>query len=380
MIPLSNQGNFRPFSRPRSVVIVNGTRVPFRTWSVDLNGYSAADTFDLTLPFRALDQLKGTTILANTTDQETVLLTQPDILVEIYVGYPRDPNNYDENDLTQLMYGYLDTADFNFSSQGVNVEIQGRNQVGPFMDTKTTDKFPNLTSSAIVTYFGKQQGLTVVATPTYTLAGTYYANDHTTLTTDITEWDLMNYLADQEGFTLRVKGNTLYFGPRDSFLKSTPLIYTWGQNVKTLKLSRSPHASKDIKVEVITWAWNKKTRMVTTATNTTTYAKRVTGTSAHQEWVETYYIPGLTRDQAQKRANAILQQLSQTELTGELTADGNETLDIDQPITLKGLGLGVDGTAFWPTKVTHAFDNSSPKYGIDATFSNLNLPSNPGGV
>lgn len=380
MITVQKQGDFRPFSRPRSIVKVNSTQVPFKSWTVELNGYAAADTFDVVLPFRVLDHLRGTTSLANTPDRETILLTQPDILVEVYAGYPSDPNNYSESDLTQLMYGYMDTDDFHFDAQGDRVELTGRNQVGPFMDTKTTDKLPNKTSSQIVTYFGQQQGLTVVATPTTTLAGTYYANDTTSLTSDITQWDLMNYLADQEGFTLRVKQNTLYFGPRNSFLKTTPIIYTYGQNTKTLSLSRSPHASKDIKVEVITWAIGKKTRIVATATNTTTYAKRVSGTGAHQEWVETYYMPGLTRNQAQQRANAILQQLSETEITGELTADGNEQQDIDQVLQLKGLGLGIDGMSFWPTKVTHTFDNSSPKYGIDMTFSNLNLPTNPGGV
>lgn len=380
MITVTKQGDFRPFSKPRSIVKVNNVSVPFQTWTVNLNGYSAADTFDVTLPFRVLNHLRGTTDLANTPDRETILLTQPDILVEIWVGYPANPDQYSESDLEQLIYGYMDTDDFYFDSRGDRVELTGRNQVGPFMDTKTTEKLPNKTSSEIVTYFGQQHGLTVQATPTFTLAGTYYANDHTTLTSDITEWDLMNYLATQEGFTLRVKGNTLYFGPLSSFLKTTPKIYVHGQNVKTLKLSRSPHASKDIKVEVVTWDPGKKTRIVTTATNSTTYAKRVTGTSGHQEWVETYYFPGLTRNQAQQRANGILQQLSETEITGEITADGDSAQDIDQVISVQGVGLGIDSLSFWPTKVTHTFNNTSPKYGLDLTFSNLNLPSNPGGV
>lgn len=380
MIKLVSQGNFRPFGQPRSIVKVNSLYVPFKTWDVDLNGYAAADTFNLTCPFRILDYLKDTTNLANTPGTETILLTQPDILVEIYSGYPKNPFNYNENDLTQLMYGYLDTVDFYFDEQGERVQIQGRNEVGPFMDTKTTDKFPNQTSSAIVTMFAQQQGLQTQITPTYTLAGTYYSNDQVQLTTDITQWDLMNYLAGQEGFTLRVVGKTLYFGPRDSFLKSTTLPYTWGQNVKSLHLQRTPHASKDIKVEVITWQPGKKTRIVTSAANTTTYAKKVTGTSAHQEWVETYYFPGLTREQAQSKANTILDQLSQSELIGDLTCDGNDQQDIYQPLQLYGTGLGSD-QKYWPTKVTHSFDQQGGKYSMTLNFSNLNMPAtNPGGV
>lgn len=360
---------------------MNSVRVPFNSWSVDLNGYAAADTFDVTLPFRVLDHLRGTSNLINTKDQETILLTQPDILVEAYAGYPKDANSYSEDDLTQLMYGYMDTADFYFDdSEGARVELHGRNQVGPFMDTKTTDKFPNRTSSQIVTTFGQQFGLTVQATATSTLAGTYYANDHTTLTSDITMWDLMNFLAQQEGFTLRVFGNTLYFGPRSSFLKSPALPYVWGQNIKSLQLTRTPHASKNIKVEVVTWHPGKKTRIVATAQNSTTFASRVTGTSAHQDWLETYYFPGLTKNQAQNRANAILKQLSESELVGTLKGQGNSQLDIYQPIELMGLGLGIDGQQFFPTKVTHAFDMKSEGYTINTTFCNLSLSSNPGGV
>jgi hypothetical protein len=379
MITLPWNGNFRPFSNPRSIVKVNGVIVPFRSWQVDQNGYSSADTFDLTLPFRVVDHLKGTTDLANSSDQESILLTQPDILVEIYAGYPSNPDRYNENDLTQLMYGYLDTVDFYFDEQGERVEIQGRNQVAPFMDTKTTDKFPNLTSSAIVITFAKQQGLSYQVTPTYTPAGSYYSDDHVTLTSDITQWDLMNFLADQEGFILRVKGNTLYFGPRDSFLKNTDLPYTWGQNVKTMKLSRSPHASKDIKVEVITWSSSKKSRIVTTSQSTTTHASRISGTSSHQQWVETYYIPGLTREQAQRRADAILDQLSKSELTGQITAQGNDAMSIDQPITIHGVGLGLS-QRFWPTRISHSFDLQQGSYNLDFSFSNLNLPSDTGGI
>lgn len=381
MIGMSPQGNFRPWSQPRSIVVVDGVRVPYNNWTVNLNGYSAADTFDVTLPFRVLSHLRGVSSLINTPDTETVLLTKPDILVEVYAGYPRDPNTYNEADLTQLIYGYMDTADFYFdATQGVRVELQGRNQVGPFMDTKTTDKFPNRTSSSIVTYFGEQQGLTVVATPTYTLAGTYYANDHTTLTSNITQWDLMNYLAQQEGFMLRVVGNTLYFGPRSQFLKTTSLPYIWGQNIKTLQVTRTPHASKNIKVEVVTWNPGKKSRIVTTASNTTTYAKRVTGTGGHQEWVESYYFPGLTRNQAQQRADAILQQLSESELVIQMTGQGNPDFDIIQSMDLKGLGLGIDGQPFYPTQVSHAFDAKNSGYLITTTACNLQLTTNPAGV
>lgn len=379
MMKVQPYGNFRPYGKPRSIVKINGARVPFLNWEVDQNGYSSADTFRLTCPFRLVSTLRGNQpILANTPAQETILLTQPDVLVEIYAGYPQT-DTYNENDLTQIMYGYLDTVDFNFNDRGEQVEIQGRNEVAPFMDTKTTDKFPNQTSSAVVTYFAHQQGLQASVTPTYTFAGSYYSDDHTTLTTDISQWDLMNFLATQEGFTLRVKGDTLYFGPRNSFMKSTTFPFTWGQNLKSLRLSRSPHASKDIKVEVFSWDSSKKNRFVATSTSTTQHASRIGGTSAHQQWVETYWIPGLTMEQAQRKADAIRDQLSQSEITGQITAQGNDAMSIDQPLTLQGVGVGLS-LDFWPTRIQHSFDQQQGSYTMDVAFSNLNLPTNPGGV
>lgn len=372
MILGEKKGPLRIASAPRSIVKVNNKVVPFYTCTVELNGYSAADTFDITLPFFITDNLEGSTDFANTPDQQSILLTKSKILVEVYAGYPDNPNHFNENDLTQLMYGYMDTANWTFDEQGERVELQGRNQVAPFMDNKTTDKFPNKTSSSIASYFAKRHGLSTQITPTYTLAGHYYSNDNTTLTTDSTEWDFLNYLAEQEGFVLRVKGNTLYFGPRDSFLKSNPFIYTWGHNILDMTLSRSPHAAKNIKVEVVTWSSHKKARMVATASKSST--------NADEEFVETYYIPGLTKSQAQAKANTILSKLSQTELTGSLETLGDEQMNIDQPIMLEGLGLP-SNNRFWPTQVTHTFDiDEEASYDMTINFSNLNLPTDPGGL
>src|SRR5579875_1802289 len=141
------------FGQPRSVVFVNGRQVPFHSWSVQMNGYGAADTFTLEVPFRILSELTGQTDLANTPSTETALLTNPDILVEIYVGYPSNPNKYGASDLTRIMYGYMDTVDIylqtDVTNEGYYAELTGRNQVAPFMDYESTNKYPNLTSSAI---------------------------------------------------------------------------------------------------------------------------------------------------------------------------------------------------------------------------------------
>ncbi|UNO48053.1 phage late control D family protein [Alicyclobacillus acidoterrestris] len=366
---------------------MNGVRVPFHTWSVDLNGYGAADSFTLDVPFRILSELAGTTELALTPDFESDLFANPDILVEIYVGYPDDPSSYNTSDLTRIMYGYMDTLDVYLSAQntteGYYAELQGRNQIAPFMDTDMTNKYPNLTSSAIVSTLAEQHGLSTQITPTYTTAGTYYKNDNTSLTSSQSQWDLIMFLANQEGFIANVSGNTLFFGPQSKLVASKPVVYTWGENIYSLTLSRAPHASRDIKVTVYSWQPGKKTRISGTAEQPSGYIPRV-GTNINQRaaYQETYYVPGLTKQQATQRAESILQQLSMTEITGEFTSYGNPIINEYQPVQFKSVGKGIDGVTFWPTKATHTFTNQNGTtgfYGIDVTFSNLLLPSDPGG-
>jgi hypothetical protein len=43
--------------------------------------------------------------------------------------------------------------------------------------------------------------------------GRYYEIDHARLTNDISQWTLLNYLAQEEGFDLNVTGSTLNFQP-----------------------------------------------------------------------------------------------------------------------------------------------------------------------
>ncbi len=381
---ISQFGTFQ-YSEPRAIVIVNGNRVPFFSYSVVENGYGAADTFSLELPFRILSNLTGVTDLANTPTDASSFFTEADILVEIYEGYPPDPNNYSINDLTQVIYGYMDNLDIYIqdAEKGYYVQLQGRNQVAPFIDNESTNKYPNMTSSAIASYLAQLNGLSTNITPTYTTVGTYYANDNVKLTHNTSQWDLLLYLAQKEGFMVAVSGNTLFFGPQSKLLNSNSILYTINKNVYSLQLSRSPHASRDITVTVISWQPGKKTHIVSTAKRTTGYISKIKGTMQRQAYQETYYYPGMDKNQTQQKANEILQQLSSTEITGKLVTYGIVNQNIYQPLQISGIGAGIDGVTFWPTQVTHTFDlsnSTSGSYNISISFSNLLLPTNPGGL
>jgi phage protein D len=358
--------------------VVNNEQVIFTTASAEQNAFSAADTFTIELPFFIEDNSTGDTIEANGPDFNTILLTQDQIPVQVYVGYPTNPWLFTTTDLVQVMDGWMDDAKFDFDDQGERVILTGRNQVGQLIDEKINDKLPNQTASSIATQFAVEHGLTPVVTPTTTLAGVYYNQNSAVMgTNDTSEWDLLLFLAQQENFICRVKGSSLYFGPYSvvtGYADQTPIPYTWGYDIETLEIERSPHCAKDIVVNVYTYARGSKTMVKETAKSTTQFAQKIFGqTGIRQQYVENYTIPGLTRDQAQKQAQAIATQLSSTQLIGNMTGAGNTELAIDRQIQINGVGKALS-IAYYLTKVTHSMDMNGG-YGIATSFCNQFNPS-----
>ena len=239
------------YSFPRAIVFVNGENVRFNSFRVEHSGFSAADSFEVDLPFFVTQASGKEKILANGPDFATMLLRQDSIPVKILVGYSKNPDNYTESDLTQVIDGYVDTARWHFDENGESVTITGRNVVGKMIDTKINDKFPNLTASQIASMYAGKYELYTSITPTRTLAGTYYNNTSAVISSsDMSEWDMLLYLAKQEDYICRVKGNTLYFGPFGTVTKflGDAAQYTWGKDIFSLDMERSPHGAKDIKV------------------------------------------------------------------------------------------------------------------------------------
>lgn len=360
-------GGRNGISKARGIVMINGQRVNYIDFSVEQNGFSAADSFEINLPFYIRDNQSGDKVMANGPGFQSILISQDVIPVQIYVGYPKSVVNYGIADLTQIMDGYMDTVRWYFKSgddQGETITLSGRNVVGAMIDYKITEKYPNLTASGIAAKFAKQFNLTPMITPTSTFAGTFYNDNSTTLGQETNVWDLLLYLAKQEDFIVRVKGKQLLFGPYATvtgYENQPPLDYAWGHDILELELERSPHAARDIVVKVISYDRNNKGRIVETAkSNTEKTGKR-------DSYIETYVIPGLTRDQAQKKARWILHELSRTELIGTMVCAGNETLEIDRRINLYGLGDQLS-QSYYLNRVSHHL-NLSEGFKTEVSFS-----------
>ena len=306
---------------PRMAVSINGTTIPNAVISLDVtnNNYFSPDTFraDLALAFLS-------------SSQRTEVIDGVAPLIGLMVGT--------SDTMTTLIVGKADTSEYDPVNN--TAHVSGRDLSAYFIDTKTEEKFQNQTSSEIVTTLASRAGLTPNVTATSTPVGRYYEIDHARLTNDISEWTLLNYLAQEEGFDIFVTGTTLNFQPSAQgsaagyTIQYTPPSAAEIQsgNFISLSCSRSQTLAKGTVVKVV--SWNSKQQTAFTAT-----AKRGTAAGAQ---VYTFKMPGLDQGQAQTIANNKLDEITKHERKIDVTMPGELVLQPRQLVALAGTGTGYD--------------------------------------
>jgi phage protein D len=337
-------------SQPRGIVKVNGTPIVGWTgWSVTNTNNSTPDTFRC--------EFAGVILPI---DRDTQWFSQQkDMYVELFGGFPSNLKSFGATDLKSFIYGQVDHIDYDPDQDILSVE--GRDLTRVFIDTKSTQKYPNLTSSQIITQLAKSHGLNAVVTATKTQTGKYYEIDHVNMTDERTEWELMNYLAGAEGFLVFVRGQTVYFQPPTTIDTGTPYMLTKTitdiqgppvTNWESLKLSRALTVSRGI--NVIVRSWNSKQQKGFTAYYPNKQSGvKVGGSSAPQTYSRTF--PNLTQDQAQKKAESLYQAIVQHEMRLQVEMPADTVLDTTSLIQLTGTGTDWDQT-YYPDAITRNFD------------------------
>jgi phage protein D len=264
--------------------------------------------------------------------------------------------------------------------------LAGRDLTSLLIDRKRAIEFvgENL-SSGIVAKIAQEVGLTPVVTATSKPAGTFYQILHKLIASDITYWDLVTRLAEIEQYQVYVKGHELHFEPRTA-PDSDPYVIQWQKptvqsgspvaNVTEMRFSRNLSIAKDIKVRVL--SWNPKTNKQVDETAerkrvysaTTSKATKYNGPA--QEY--TYRIPGLTNDQAQRRAQQILDDLSKHEVNLHVDMPGDTLLTPRNIIKVVGTGTAFDQTYF-PTSITRSY-GLSEGFAMSVQAKNQ-TPNNP---
>jgi phage protein D len=351
---LNNLATSSGLVQPRGTVTLNGTTVFFTSFEVDNNNFYEADTFECELPLFGQPTGIDLNWWANISE----------IIVNIYAGFPVNPQSFTLNDLTNIFTGIVDNLEIAEDSEhGLYIRLTGRSLAARLIDTKTTQKFLNQTASQIATFLAEKYGLTPVVTPTSTLAGRYYQIDYSKLNTEHSEWDLLTYLAQQEGFVTYVRGQSLYFRPRPE-TTDNPYVVTWdvaqGLNPSVnptsssvgINLTRNLMLAKDVIVKVRTFNAKTGKPITVQVTATHNYKTVLKGlpppVGKAQEF--NYTIPGLSKEQALQRAQELLKGISIHEVKLYATLPGDVVLFPENIIKLQDTNSDFDQT-FYPDSI-----------------------------
>ena len=241
------------------------------------------------------------------------------------------------------------------------ITATGKDLTSRFIEARTQETFLNQTASQVATTLAGRHGMTADVDATTATVGRYYQIDHDQVTLGqfsrtTTEWDLLSYLARQEGFDLYVTGTVLHF-KKAVAPNATPWVVSWTpaqggspvSNVIDLRLERSLTLSKDIQVLVKSWSskagrsFSKKARAVGAKSPNAQASSNQVGSNT-QQYV--FIRPNLSEDEAQKLANSLLADLSKHERTISWSEPGDLALTSRNMVRLDGTGTDFDQTYF----------------------------------
>lgn len=226
------------------------------------------------------------------------------------------------------------------------VTIEGRDLTALLQDVPIARDFPNLTSSEIVTEIALRHGLIPVALPTFGMAGRYFQGETRQLATNsfgrfATEWDLVVYLAQCEGYDVFAVGNALFFQPALPPVAITKVLDV--TDLMELRLLRRLRLSGPIMVTVRSWN-AKEARLV----SETALSQRISypspigplGTSSPAQF--SIVKPNLTQEDAGRIAMSQAAALGRHEQCVEFAMPGEALLTPRAGFLLTGTGTDFD--------------------------------------
>lgn len=282
--------------------------------SVSSNSHYAADRFRLR---------------AALSDVDPGLLSAANLRVEICVGVDSSPRS--------LIVGLADSIDID-TTHGL-IEIEGRDLCAGLIEARVQQTFSNQTSSEIAEGFAQSQGLAADVAQTTTPVGRYYQSEHDQVALDqfcraTTQWDLLVFLAQHEGFDVWASGSTLHFQPA----VVSPVTQTiLPADCMSLRMHRALTLASDIEVVVKSWNSRQQSAFVQVARQSGQHAG---GGRQTQRYV--YVRPNLLADQALQLAQRILADLSRHERLVQLTMPGDLVLTPRSMVAIGGTGTDFD--------------------------------------
>jgi phage protein D len=260
--------------------------------------------------------------------------SEPDILMDVQFSLDGGAS------FTSLVQGTVDNVVIDPMTGSVHLD--GRDLTAPLIETRTQETFANRTASEIAALLAHRHNLTPSVSPTTTPVGRYYQDEHDRVTLNqfsraTTEWDLLVFLACQEGFDVFVEGTTLYFQPATQ--QSAPPVLLRPSELTDLRLERSLTLARDIEVTVKSWNSRQNSAFVQKARAA---GRGGTGRSGGPPQNYVFVRPNLTPDDALKLAQQKLAELTRHERVIEASMAGELTMTPRSMIMLDGTGSDFD--------------------------------------
>ena len=235
---------------------------------------------------------------------------------------------------TSLFLGVVDLIEFDMTNG--TVEIEGRDLTALLIDCVVEESYPNLTASDIAEQLATQVGLTPQVTATTGLVGRYWSSEWSRAALGNygkarSGWDMLVWLAAEEGFAVYVTGSQLYFGPTAINSAAPAVIYP--SDCISLKLERSLRLAGDIAITVR--SWNSRTKQSCSPTAS------VPGVGA-ATWRKVFVRPNLQIADAEQLALREAGVLSQHERVVSASLPGEFTIGARDQLMLAGSGIDFD--------------------------------------
>ncbi|MEJ0016746.1 MAG: hypothetical protein WDN25_09280 [Acetobacteraceae bacterium] len=313
---------------PRLRIFANGQNVAGAIAAeVISNNYYAADRFSASIALGG-DPWAGAALWAS----------EPDILLEVQFSLDGGAS------YASLVQGAVDSVSID-PTLGM-VHIDGRDLTATLIESRTQETFANRTASEIASLLAERHGLTPVVCATTTRVGRYYESEHDRITLNqfshaTTEWDLLAFLARQEGFDVFVQGQELHFQPATT--TADLAISLRREDVTSIRLERSLTLARDIEVLVKSWNSRQNSAFVQRAR---AHGRRGTMSNGGPPQRYVFVRPNLTPDDALKFAQRKLAELTRHERAISISMPGELSLTPRSVIALEGTGTEFDQTYY----------------------------------
>jgi prophage tail gpP-like protein len=214
--------------------------------------------------------------------------------------------------------------------------LHGRDLTALLVAAQTSETFENQTASGIATTLAARHGLTPNVAATTALIGRYYQTNRTRSALSqharvTSEWEVLTWLADQEGYDVWVDGVILNFQPRDTF---GPIATVTPSSCCSLRLRQALDLAAGL--EVVVKSWDSQTQQIISqsASNATVGATPVTLTAVR---------PNLSMSDALGLAQQTLSQWTTHETEISFEMPGDLLMLPRSTLNLTETGSGFDG-------------------------------------